>query len=1039
MLKITRLKSASRSGDYYGKDDYYVTGEANKPGLVWGGEGADALGLEGLTDPKDFKKLLQGINPDASGPAISKLDEALRKAATGEGEGEKPPAIPKHAPGWDMTFSAPKSFSIMALVAGDDRLQDLHNRSVQRAMDYAEKHFSVTRTRDGAGGVRESITGNLVYATTEHGMSRAGDPTMHNHVVVMNTTQTEAGKWQALETRHLYKHMNLLGQIYQAELQMGARELGYNVVQGKTAGTWEIAEFAPGRPSQSLDSSVGPASQLIETFSQRHTLITERLEAETLTKGRDLTPAERQAVILRDRPNKLGSPRAEVQATWRAIAEKEGVDLKAIEQGSLERTTGQNLTAQRIGKIGLMTRLSGFVDEKVFGRLRDVTADFSLKVGLRNQEQRSTVFTPHAVIADAMKYNGNLHRIDTYLESGFFQRAEIRKADKTRLEAITTQRAVDLENSLVERIVKAPARSAAFDRAEIDATLYAIVSDRQTIAPNADQAKVVNQVLSDGARYSLIHGSAGTGKTTTFDLLRQSLTRLSDNCIEMVAIAPTHMAKAEMASRGGMSAETVQMFLIRHEAGPATPGPNLKPPQDLKGKWLLVDEASMLSNDELRRVADVADKAGIDKVILSFDERQLAALEAGAPARLVMHKGASTVYLKDNVRQKGMPDLRDGIMKMADGKTFDALPKMLPYIIETKTAADQAIAEAAVKKWQDMGADTRLIVATNKMRGLVSGMVRSRLQEAGVVGTENVSQSVYISEGRSKTELGMITTYALGQTLVFHRADPRNGIGKDTVHEVVGIDRRYNRLELQSDAYGTRSVSLKALTAGGDEPRFGVYRKLDIELSVGDRMAWNITDQKKGITNNAEFTISAIHGRQIAIEQVGDAGAENSPLKRVIDLDRDHVAHFMSHAYAITANRAQGQSYDKAIAVMGSNMGEFANHARGYVMSSRPKEDFVWVTNDVKALFRQMAANDGINPSALDNIDEAFDRSLAEKKEPQKDKEIRTPEPDVTDADRKDQGKPIEAWSSAEDNAEKAEAELKLEKQITQPEITFLS
>jgi hypothetical protein len=122
---------------------------------------------------------------------------------------------------------------------------------------------------------------------------------------------------------------------------------------------------------------------------------------------------------------------------------------------------------------------------------------------------------------------------------------------------------------------------------------------------------------------------------------------------------------------------------------------------------------------------------------------------------------------------------------------------------------------------------------------------------------------------------------------------------------------------------------------------------------------------------------------------------------------------------------------------MGSNMGEFANHARGYVMSSRPKEDFVWVTNDVKALFRQMAANDGINPAALDNIDKAFDRSLAEKKEPQKDKEIRTPEPDVTEADRKDQGKPAEAGPSDKDNAEKAEAELKLEKQITQPEITL--
>ncbi|MBP2160520.1 MULTISPECIES: MobF family relaxase [Asticcacaulis] len=1034
MLKITRLKSASRSGDYYGKDDYYVTGEANKPGLEWGGEGAKLLGLDGKADPADFKKLLQGQNPDGAGPALSKRDEAIRASDQAKTYADAAKDLPKHAPGWDMTFSAPKSFSIMALVAGDERLQDLHNRAVQRAMDYAEKHFSVTRNRTEEAGIRETITGTLVYATTEHGMSRAGDPAMHNHVVVMNTTRCEDGKWQALETRYLYKNMQLLGQIYQAELQHGARALGYNVVAGKTPGTWEIAEFTSGRSAKPLDSSAGPAQELIEAYSRRHAIIEANIEAATAEKGRPLTAAERQAVILKDRPDKLLTPREQVREGWRELATSIGVDLDRLRGAAVERETGQDLSRSRFGEFGLVGRVLGYLDEKVFGNIRDTSPQASLAFGLRAQEAQSTIFTQHAIISDAMRFNGNLHRIDDYLQTGFFQRAELVKANRSRLEHITTQRAIDLENALVEQVSRSKVSAESFTPADVDRAICQVVAQGKAFAPNADQTKAVNHVLTDGRLFTMMHGSAGVGKTTTFNLLQQSLDTLSEGRREMFALAPTHKARGEIPSN--IPSETAQLFLLRNTAqtGQIVLGPSA---QALRGKYLLLDEASMFSNHDLKRIIDLAEAAGVAKVILSFDERQLASMEAGAPARLAMHQGASTVTMTDNIRQKEMPVLRDAVMKLAAGKTYDALPSLRPYIIETKSSSDFDLAAAAVEKWRELGPETKVVVATNKMRAMVSGMIRNELQKDGRVGTEDILHTIYTSEGKSKAELAIIGSYAVGQHVIFHQADPTNRIGKHTVHEVVGVDHFRNRLELWSESYGNRSVSLKDLTEGTKSPRFGIFRQDQIRLSVGDQLAWNITDKKRGITNNNEFTVARIQGDRITILQDIEQEGGKVRQEQVISLKDDHVAHFMSHAYAITANRAQGQSFGKAIAVLGSQMGEFINHARAYVMTSRPKYDFQFVTDDIKALFRRLAENDGINPSALDHIGDAVARSLDIKqteKEPSPDKQKVTKEgePKIGSEEEK-QPKHGAAGTSEDANKEKQIGE----KQITVREIGF--
>lgn len=175
MLSFSQVKSAGSAGNYYTeKDNYYVIGSMEER---WQGKGAEALGLEGKVDKQVFTELLQGKLPDGSD--LTRMQDGVNK----------------HRPGYDLTFSAPKSVSMLAMLGGDKRLIDAHNRAVTVALNQVE---SLASTRVQKDGVSETVlTNNLIIARFNHDTSRAQEPQIHTHSVVINATQN-GDKWQTL-------------------------------------------------------------------------------------------------------------------------------------------------------------------------------------------------------------------------------------------------------------------------------------------------------------------------------------------------------------------------------------------------------------------------------------------------------------------------------------------------------------------------------------------------------------------------------------------------------------------------------------------------------------------------------------------------------------------------------------------------------------------------------------------------------------------------------------------------------------------------
>src|SRR5580693_7555941 len=215
----------------------------------WHGRGAELVGLKGEVTSEDFEAVRQGLDPQ-TGEFLRQRHGADRIASNGE-EQSKARSL------YDMTFSAPKSVSVMAIVGGDERLVAAHGTAVREALEEAEK-YSATRVR--LAGLNENrATGNWIVASYTHDTSRQLDPQLHTHAVAANLTYdgTE-GRWKALQASGLYERRAYLTEVYRNALAGEVRGVGYEIEsRGKPRGR-DLGFELQGVPNE-----------LLERYSQR--------------------------------------------------------------------------------------------------------------------------------------------------------------------------------------------------------------------------------------------------------------------------------------------------------------------------------------------------------------------------------------------------------------------------------------------------------------------------------------------------------------------------------------------------------------------------------------------------------------------------------------------------------------------------------------------------------------------------------------------------------------------------------------------------
>ncbi|ASQ15755.1 conjugative transfer relaxase/helicase TraI [Enterobacter cloacae] len=285
MLSISSIKGDA--GYYSHEDNYYASGSLESR---WMGEGAEKLGLKGEVANADMDAVRQGKLPDGSD---------LSRMVNG---------VNKHRSGYDLTFSAPKSVSVMALVGEDRRFIEAHNRAVAVVMQEVEKLVSARITEDGK--TETVLTGNMVAALYNHDTSRDLDPQLHTHALVFNATFADE-KWRSLasDTRmktgfseNLYATKIALGNLYRSALREDVESMGFETVAAGKNGLWEL-KYVP-----------------VDVFSSRSQAIREAAGPDASAKSRDVAALDtRQAKAWAD-PELL-------KADWRRRLADEKFDI----------------------------------------------------------------------------------------------------------------------------------------------------------------------------------------------------------------------------------------------------------------------------------------------------------------------------------------------------------------------------------------------------------------------------------------------------------------------------------------------------------------------------------------------------------------------------------------------------------------------------------------------------------------------------------------------------------------------------------------
>lgn len=896
VASVSALSSAGQAASYYEADDYYAEG-----GLApseWFGEAASALGLEGEVDREQFAALLEG-----------RVD-GEQLGTTREGKVE-------HRPGWDITLSAPKSVSIMAEVAGDKRLIAAHGAAVKVALAHVENHMAATRVREG-GEVQRQATGNLAIATFRHATSRAQDPQLHTHAVVINATQDKDGKWRSLEPRAFYQLQKEIGAIYRQELAHGVADLGYCIEPGKDA-MFEIA---------------GVPGKVIEALSQRTAAIDARL-AERGTSREDASAAEKQIAALDTREAKSHADIRELHADWRATADATGFDSEARDRLIASAAARAAQIEVGAGPELLAARAVAFAAAKLSER----EAVFSASTLAR--EAGDFVFgkVGHAEISAAIATAGERGELVPRI---FLDRRGAEFAGFTTPQAIATERTM-LQIEMAGRGIAEPLASPVAAARTVERA--ARQSGRSSYVWTADQKRTTADLLISRDRVVAVQGYAGTAKTTT--VLATYAREAERAGLSVTALAPTASAATVLGDALGLRGDTVARHLLTPEGR-----------MNGKGAVWIVDEASMLSAHDMAKLMTSADRAGA-RLVLVGDVKQLGSVGAGAAFAQLQAAGMTTTRLAEVVRQTNA-DTREAVMASIEGhaaKALAALDRGGGKVLEAATARDrfEAMARQYLSLSSTERAKTLVVEPSRDGRDTLTGMIRDQLASRGELSVEKLQFAALVAKGMTRAEAREAASYAIGDVVRFSRDYAAKAVRRGEALSIVGIDPERGRIALANrDGW---SIDWHPRQWGAAKAE--VFEARPMELRTGDRVRFTRNDRDAGRINGLGGTVTGI-----------DPATNQATLKLAngreqrLDLSDPRDTH-LRHAYVQTVHAAQGQTAERVLIHADSKATNLVDQKMLYVALSRAKGEAVVVTDDRDRLVRAITERAGEKQTAM--------------------------------------------------------------------------
>ena len=666
MLSISPPMSGAGQGDYYlnlAREDYYL--EGGEPPGQWFGSAAERLGVFGQVEKDHFRSLLMGYSSDGGRALVQNAGAADRQT------------------GWDLTFSAPKTVSVAWSQSDGSIRKEIeiaHREAVSVALNYLDSTAGFTRR--GKGGATKEHTG-LVIATFEHGTSRAQDPQMHTHALVLNVAPRSDGTTGTIESKPLFANKMTAGALYRAELA-SQLEQRLGLVAEKKNSWFELQ---------------GVSNSLTEEFSKRRKDITDALEAKGLSSAQAAKVA-----ALDTRGAKEHIARGELFKQWKEVGAEYGWSTEQLNQlvqsKRIERDKGREVNGALNAALTKITEQNSHFAERDLIR---ACAEHAQGRGVSGKDAQTA--SKHCL--ESSPEIVSLGRV----------KGELR---------YTTKEILELEGRMLGQAEQSKTRNFPAVSAS---TLDGVFAARGSISD--EQKAAVTHLTQRPGTVQIVSGMAGTGKSYMLGAAREAWEQSS---IIVYGAALSGKAAQGLQDGSGIQSETIHKTLKDIENG------NLQ----LNGRTaLVVDEAGMVGTRQMARLMEISEQTGA-KLVFVGDAKQLQPIEAGGGFKALAEK-LGHVELKD-IRRQDESWAREAVHSVAQGDGAAALAEFAKRgMVTVKDTRKDAI-RTLIKDWSGQGIDSpkeNLILAGNnsEVRELNELAQEGRFG-AGKLGEKNIKVGV---------------------------------------------------------------------------------------------------------------------------------------------------------------------------------------------------------------------------------------------------------------------------------------------------------
>src|ERR1700688_4597373 len=553
-----------------------------------------------------------------------------------------------------------------------------------------------------------------------------------------------------------------------------------------------------GYTQEYLDAS-SPRSQQIRQYLER-----------TGRSGKEA--AKIAAHSTRDR-KEIHSP-GEVMAAHRKMAADFGHQADAVVRAAHERCQHQEKPVNSFERV---RESLTFSRDKNFEREAVVDERALIRDGLRRGMGEIT----HAQVR---------RNLDARVASGEFQIVERRQGIPGR--QFTTAKTIEAEREILCRMREGQNHvEPVLPRSQA----IAVADHHQHL--NRTQRSVVEDVLSSSDHIQGIQGFAGSGKTTTLAAIRGAA---ESQGYQVEGFAPPSRA-ARQLNEAGIEAGTLQGFLVR------TANSDLREQKH----FYLVDESSLASTNQMREF--LSRLGPNDRVLLIGDTRQHQGVEAARPFEQLQEAGMRTATLDDIVRQRDLA-LKSAVELLATGQVSAALDLLQQQgrVKEIPNAEERI--RAIAKSYVESPNNTLIVSPDNASRSELNVAVRQELKAMGAVAPEDHAFRVLVQrQDMTGAERSWPSHYEIGDVVRYTRGSKAIGIDAAAYASVVAINPAANQLTVEKANKELATYDPRRLTG------VSVYREIDRQFSIGDRVQFTAPDKSLGVANRDLAIVEAIH------------------------------------------------------------------------------------------------------------------------------------------------------------------------------------